>query len=190
MPIPAGCPLCGASAQQQTVVASRVYGDETGRAIFCCCACDVRYLYPGLSPAEEERLYAGEFESFMKNRSAADAGWDGPQQHIAANEGQRQRRMRHLKDMIGPNSRILEIGCGSGFMLYPLADAGHQCIAIEPSGLFSDYVRGRGIPCFRSIDEMRVTGGEADCFDLVLHYYVMEHLAEPVSFLKTLLGLL
>jgi SAM-dependent methyltransferase len=190
MAIPAACPLCGASAQQQSVVVSRVYGDETGRAVFCCGDCDVRYLYPGLNRVEEERLYADEFESFMKSRSAVDAGWDGPQQHITANEGQRQRRMHHLAGLIGPNSRILEIGCGSGFMLYPLAAGGHQCTAIEPSGVFSDYVRGRGIPCYGSLEELCSKGDPKGGFDLVLHYYVMEHLADPVAFLRTQLGLL
>jgi 2-polyprenyl-3-methyl-5-hydroxy-6-metoxy-1,4-benzoquinol methylase len=189
MAIPAACPLCGASTQQQSVVVSRVFGDETGRAVFCCGGCEVRYLYPGLNPAEEERLYASEFESFMKDRSA-DAGWDGPQQHITANEGQRQRRMRHLAGLIRTNSRVLEIGCGSGFMLYPLATTGHQCTAIEPSGIFSDYVRSRGIPCYSSIDELCLKRESKEGFDLVLHYYVMEHLADPVAFLRAQLGLL
>ena len=188
MAIPTSCALCGSPAQHQAVVAPRVYGDDTGRAVFSCGVCDVRYLYPGLTPAEEERLYANEFESFMVGRSASGAGWEGPQQHIAANEAQRVRRMRYLDGQLNPNSRILEIGCGSGFMLFPLVQAGHGCVAIEPSGIFSDYVRDRGIPCYRSIDEMRANAGEA--FDLIFHYYVMEHLADPVAFLRAQLGLL
>ena len=190
MAIPTSCALCGAPAQHQSVVVPRVYGDDTGRAVFSCGACDVRYLFPGLTPAEEERLYANEFESFMVNRSASGAGWEGPQQHIAANEAQRLRRMGYLDGLMKPNSRILEIGCGSGFMLYPLVGTGHRCVAIEPSGIFSDYVRGRGISCYRSIDEMRASVDEGEGFDLVIHYYVMEHLADPVAFLKTQLGLL
>jgi SAM-dependent methyltransferase len=190
MPIPIACALCGASAERQSVVVPRVYGDDTGRAVFSCGACDVRYLHPGLTPAEEERLYASEFESFMVDRSGAGAGWEGPQRHIAANESQRRRRMGHLDGLIRPASRILEIGCGSGFMLYPLLAVGHTCVAIEPSGIFSQYVRDRGIPCYRSLDEMRAHGGTNDGFDLVLHYYVMEHLADPVAFLQAQLSLL
>lgn len=188
MSSPTNCPLCGAAAGEQSVVATTVYGDDAGRAIFCCAACDIRYLHPGLSPAEEAKFYAAEFESFMAKRSAADSGWDGPERHIAANEAQHRRRMRHLADHLRPHSRILEIGCSSGFMLYPLAASGHDCVGIEPSGVFSDYVRQRGLICYKSLDELAAAG--AGGFDLILHYYVMEHLADPVAFLQRLLRLL
>jgi SAM-dependent methyltransferase len=190
MALPESCPLCGVSADHQSVVASRVYGDNTGRAVFACAACDVRYLFPGLAPDEEQRLYAAEFESFMAKRSGPDAGWEGPERHIAVNEAQRRRRMKHLAGHIASKRRILEIGCGSGFMLYPLAAEGHECLAIEPSGIFSEYVASRGIRCFRTVDELMDCGTVADGFDLVLHYYVMEHLADPVAFLSSQLGLL
>ena len=108
MALPTACPLCGASADQQSVVVPRVYGDDTRRAVFACAVCDVRYLFPGLAPDEEQRLYAAEFESFMAKRSGPDAGWEGPERHIAVNEAQRQRRMKHLAGLIAPNSRILK----------------------------------------------------------------------------------
>jgi SAM-dependent methyltransferase len=190
MALPTCCCLCGAAAERQFVVVPRVYGDSDGRAVFRCESCDVRYLYPGLAPHEEEQLYANEFESFMRDRSANNAGWEGPQKHIAANESQRRRRMGHLETILKPKSRILEVGCGSGFMLYPLLEAGHECVAIEPSGIFSEYVRGRGVACYRSLEDMSDAGASRDGFDLILHYYVMEHLADPVKFLRTQLGLL
>lgn len=188
MSSPTKCPLCNSAANAQKIVVSTVYGDDGGRAVFHCAVCDVRYLHPGLSPLEEEKLYTAEFESFMAKRSAAGAGWDGAERHIAANETQRLRRMRYLAGHLRPKSRILEIGCSSGFMLYPLAAAGHDCVGIEPSGVFSDYVRRRGVACYKSLNELATADtGE---FDLILHYYVMEHLADPITFLQHQLRLL
>ena len=190
MALPTSCPLCSAPPTRQFAVTAHVYGDDGGgRAVFRCGECDVRYLHPGQSAEEEAKFYAAEFEAFMAERSASGAGWEGPERHVAANEPQRQRRMGHLADLIKPRSSILEVGCSSGFMLYPLAAEGHACVAIEPSGAFSDYVRSRGVPCFRGIDELRSkdSGGR---FDLILHYYVMEHVADPVGFLKSQLALL
>jgi len=190
MSSPNSCPLCGAPAGEQSVVVTSVYGDDGRHAVFHCAGCDVRHLHPGLSPAEEAKFYAAEFESFMAKRSAADSGWDGPERHIAANEGQRRRRMGHLAGFLKPKSRILEIGCASGFMLYPLVAAGHDCVGIEPSGIFSEYVRRRGLACHQSLDDLAAAGADTDGFDLILHYYVMEHLADPIDFLRRQMRLL
>jgi SAM-dependent methyltransferase len=187
---PTSCPLCAAGADDQFVVTHRVYGDESGRAVFHCRRCDVRYLFPGQSPQEEAHFYAQEFESFMIGRSASGAGWEGPERHIAANESQRQRRMTHLRDILKPNSRVLEFGCSSGFMLYPLAQAGHRCAGVEPSGVFSEYVRNRGVSCFQSLDDLTAAEGGAAVYDLILHYYVLEHVSDPVGFLRRQFALL
>jgi len=190
MALPKSCQLCHAPADRQSVVVPRVYGDDGGRAVFACADCDIRYLFPGLTAIEEERLYKAEFEGFMAARAAPGSGWEGPQKHIEANESQRRRRMDYLADFVGHKSRILEIGCGSGFMLYPLVAGGHECVAVEPSGVFAEYVSGRGIRCFPTVNEFLADRVATGGFDLILHYYVMEHLADPVGFLKTQLDLL
>ena len=52
-------------------------------------------------------------------------------------------------------------------------------VRLEPGNSLLSHGR-RAVDC----------GTVADGFDLVLHYYVMEHLADPVAFLKSQLGLL
>lgn len=190
MAIPTSCPLCAAAADEQSVVTDRVYGDDSGRAVFHCRRCDVRYLFPGQNAEEEARFYAKEFESFMASRAASGAGWEGPERHIAASEGERRRRMAHLETLIAPDSRVLEFGCSSGFMLYPLAEGGHHCVGIEPSGVFSDYVRERGMPCYDSLKELVASEGATASYDVIFHYYVLEHVRDPVAFLRSQLALL
>ena len=181
MAVPQICPLCKADAAKQSVVTSHVYGKSERRAIFLCETCDLRYLHPSLSVEEEAAFYAKEFEKFMTDRSASNAGWEQPERHISANQGERTRRMGHLAPLIaGGAKRILEVGCSSGFMLYPLVEAGHHCVGVEPSGVFSDYVRSRGLTCYRGCDELPID----ESFDLILHYYVLEHVADPVEFLR------
>lgn len=183
MALPTACPLCHQNAARQRVVTSRVYAGEGEHAVFHCQACDLRYLYPGLSAADEMRFYAKEFESFMAKRSAAGAGWELPDSHVAANESQRVRRMAHLEPFLSRSQDILEIGCSSGFMLYPLRDKGHRCVGVEPSGVFADYVREKGLACFDSFESFKADNADAR-FDLILHYYVLEHIGDPLAFLK------
>jgi len=172
------------------VVTSHVYGDKTGRAFFRCATCDVIFLFPRLSPKEEAGFYAAEFESFMSGRSGDAGGWTQPERHIAANQATVTRRMRYLKEVMPPAGRVLEVGCSSGFMLYPLVDAGYQCIGVEPSGVFRDYLKARRIVAHDSLQDLVANNGVADHFDAIMHFFVLEHVADPLGFLRSQMELL
>lgn len=172
------------------MVTSHVYGDHAGRAFFRCDACSAIYLFPRLSPAEESALYTAEFESFMTCRSGDAGGWTQPERHIAANQATVLRRMNYLRPALPEQGRILEIGCSSGFMLYPLVAAGYECAGVEPSGVFRDYVRARNVPCFESVGALLDDPRQRRGFDAVMHFFVLEHTAEAANFLETQLELL
>lgn len=190
MALPERCPLCGADARSQTVVTCHVYGDRDGeRAFFHCAGCDVRYLFPGLTAEQEAKFYASEFEAFMAGRAGAAGGWSQVEDHIRANEPTRQRRMQYLRPRLRSGARVLEVGCSSGFMLAPLREHGHSCVGVEPSGAFGEYLRSRGLEVYGSLDEL-APAGQARRFDLILHFFVLEHIAWPLPFLERLLSLL
>ncbi len=190
MALPEKCPLCGTDRRKQNVVTPHVYGDKDhSRAFYHCQGCDIRYQYPALSPEEEGRFYAAEFEGFMAGRSGASGGWQSAESHIRANEATRIRRMQYLKPHIFRDASILEVGCSSGFMLFPLKDNGHECVGIEPSGVFGEYVKKRGIAVYSSIEDL-VNNEPARRFDIVQHFFVLEHITTPQAFLESQLGLL
>ena len=190
MALPDRCPLCGASRDDQRVVTPHVYGDaERRRAFYHCQACDVRYQYPGLTPEQEAHFYASEFEGFMAGRAGASGGWQRVESHIAANEPTRLRRMRYLGPRLSPGDSVLEVGCSSGFMLLPLAAQGFSCTGVEPSGLFGDHVRQRGLTVYGSLDEL-IAAEPGRRFDVVQHFFVLEHIAQPLPFLRSQLALL
>jgi len=191
MALPEKCPLCGAGRENQTVVTPHVFGGGEGRgnAFFHCEACDVRYQYPGLTPEEEARFYAAEFESFMASRAGNRGGWHKAEEHIVVNEPTRQRRMKYLAPHLAEKSSLLEVGCSSGFMLFPLAEAGHTCTGIEPSGAFSEFVKNRDLAVYDSLSQLEESAPDAQ-FDVILHFFVLEHIAEPLAFLEAQLALL
>jgi len=190
MSLPVRCPLCEADHERQHAVTPHVYGGKPGMAFFGCGSCGAIYAWPRLSPEEERHFYAAEFSGFMAERAGSTGGWEQPERHIRANEAQRLRRMRYLERFIAPGARVLEIGCSSGFMLYPLADRGCDCVGVEPSGVFGEYVKTRGIPCFDDVATMSTELGPRASFDLVMHFFVLEHIAEAEAFLRHQLDLL
>lgn len=190
MTLPRTCPLCGQSHEEQNVITRHVNGGKPEQAFYRCGGCDVCYLFPGLTPEEERQFYAKEFSSFMSNRSGTSAGWEEPARHVAANAWMVARRMKYLERRLPGRGRVLEVGCSSAYMLYPLVERGLECVGIEPSGVFADYVRSRGITCHESTEDLIASGCYRDGFDLILHGFVLEHISTPRAFLQQQLDLL
>jgi SAM-dependent methyltransferase len=111
----------------------------------------------------------------MAGRSGVSGGWEGAESHIRSNEPTRVRRMKYLAPRLpAAGGRVLEIGCSSGFMLLPLAGAGFDCVGVEPSGVFGEYVRSRGLPVHASVEELIAADGNVR-YDLIQHFFVLEH---------------
>ena len=145
-------------------------------------------MYPRLSLFQEIYFYKKEFESFMNKRSGKSSGWLSARKHVASNKETFQRRLRYLKKhILKKNLSVLEIGCSSGFMLYPLRKKGHHCIGVEPSGFFTKFLDKNNIVNFDSIEDLNKKNMK---FDLIIHFFVLEHIADPLKFLKKLLKLL
>lgn len=190
MALPEECPLCQAGREEQAVVTPHIYGGAgRGHAFFHCQNCDVRYQFPRLTPEEEARFYAAEFEGFMTGRAGNKGGWEKAEDHVLANKPTRIRRMKYLKPLLAESTSLLEVGCSSGFMLFPLAETGHDCVGIEPSGVFSEYVKHRGLSVYESLDQLRQSVSAVQ-FDAILHFFVLEHIADPKAFLEGQLALL
>ena len=183
MKFPQKCPLCFFRQKKPIKVASRIYGDKTKkRAFFLCPNCDVRYLYPKLSVKEEKLFYKKEFESFMDKRSGRSSGWLKAEEHVKQNKQTFRLRLKYIKPYLSAHDNILEVGCSSGFMLYPFFKKGNNCIGVEPSGVFSDYVKKRGIKVYDSLNNL--ISKEKQKFDLIFHFFVLEHASNPIKFLK------
>jgi SAM-dependent methyltransferase len=85
-------------------------------------------------------------------------------------------------------ARVLEIGCGAGALLGRLRDAGAQAIGVEPGAQAAERARAAGL-------DVITTSFERDAFphgafDLIVHHAVLEHVPEPVSFIRDQLSLL
>lgn len=188
---PDRCPLCGAAATAFAVVGEHVYGGRPEQKFYECPSCDVAFLFPRLTEEEEARFYAQEFEKFMEDRAGHAAGWSGPEAHIAANQPHVRRRLAAMAaDLARPRLKVLEVGCSSGFMLLALRERGTEVMGVDPSGAFTRFVRSRGIPVFDSLDQFEAQAGAAGSLDLVIHFFVFEHIRHPVVFLEQCLRLL
>jgi SAM-dependent methyltransferase len=81
--------------------------------------------------------------------------------------------------------RVLEIGSGTGYLLAQLLNRGADVLGIEPGAHGQDGAREFGIQIVHDFfPSPKVTG----LFDLIVFSNVLEHLEDPVAFLRDLPG--
>lgn len=185
------CRLCGAASRFQKIKGRFVYGGTARHTFRECSRCKTVYLYPLPSEEREDEFYRNEFEKYMARRAGSDTKkeWFSPEDHIRINQPEVARRMLFLKRFLSGKKKlnILEVGCSSGFLLFALRDLKHEVYGIEPSGIFTDFLKARKIILFSNTGEAEKSGIK---FDLVIHYYVLEHIRKPLDFLLGYMKLL
>ena len=186
---PLKCRICYATAEYQYLRAEHVYGGDDKYNFWQCEKCSLVYLYPIPTKEEDEKFYLKEFEKFMISRSANDRNWSGPEAHIKSNQDNVVRRWEFLNDHINKGDDVLEIGCSSGFMMDALKAKGINIIGIEPSGGFGRFLHNKGHEHYSSIDQMIKTKPEIK-FDLIIHFFVLEHIRDTRAFIQSQLDLL
>jgi len=181
------CRICEAQ-ENQTLRAENVFGAKKEHNFWECANCGVVYLYPYLSDKEEKHFYKKEFEKFMSSRVGDHRDWSNATKHIETNQDQVRRRWKFLENEIKIDKTILEIGCSSGFMMNAFRDAGLKCYGIEPSGEFLEFLKSNGHTVYESLDKL--INQESIKFDLITHFFVFEHIADPFEFLVNTYNLL
>jgi 2-polyprenyl-3-methyl-5-hydroxy-6-metoxy-1,4-benzoquinol methylase len=90
-------------------------------------------------------------------------------------------RTKRLLPLITEKARLLEIGCGSGAFLDSVRPYCGEVTGVEPHEEYRQATVARSnIPVVASIDEL-LLGSKR--FDTVAMFHVLEHIADPVSFL-------
>ena len=90
-----------------------------------------------------------------------------------------------LAALPGPALRILDVGCGGGFLSNPLAAAGHETLGLDLSrGALAVARRhdGTGRVRYLAGDALRLPFPRA-CFDAVCAMDFLEHIPDPGAFL-------
>lgn len=83
------------------------------------------------------------------------------------------------------SSRILEIGCGTGYLLYRLKQLGAEVLGVEPGPQGQNGSERFGIDIVQDyFPSEKITGK----FDLIIQYAVLEHLEDPEKYLESLQG--
>lgn len=179
------CRICNGSETHQSIRAPIVFGGTSDHNFWQCRICDSIYLFPIPSIEEEKFFYLNEFEGFMSTRVGDHRDWSNAKKHKKTNQDQVKRRIPFLKKYLKNDIDLLEVGCSSGFMLDAFKSHGANCIGVEPSGEFSEFLEDSGYRCFNDMSE--ITNQK---FDVITNFFVFEHMRDPYEFINQMYDLL
>lgn len=167
MPIP--CHLCGVSDTEEIRSRDR-HGDPLRSVI--CRRCGLVWTDPRPSPEEVRQFYARQYR--VEYKGASDPR---PRQRYR-NANVAIARVRTLREFLERDARILDVGAGSGEMVYMLRAIGCDASGIEPNEAYARYAA-------ESLKLPITTGFYQDAaiapgtLDVVTMYHTVEHLEQP-----------
>ncbi len=178
------CLLCGATDNYKilhkasfseadltsSVFSARRMPDRVHYQVVRCLADGMVRSNPVLPRAEAEQLYR------RSQLNYGDEIENLTHTYIAA--------LQPLLDQLPKDAKILEIGCGNGFILKALDQMGFkQGVGVEPST--DALLKADARVSHRIIgDAFRVGMFEAETFDLIFFFQTLDHLHDPDEFIR------
>lgn len=177
-----GCP-CGQCHDE--VISLRDYYGLPLRVVICA-ACGLMRVNPRLDNASLTDFYMSAYRRLHDGRRIAT---DGALEHFEMNRvrGSAIRDFIYPYISLAPGDRVYEIGCASGGILSIFQELGCQVVGCDPGGQFFDPGRQRGLTLLEGTSEVLHPYGQAD---LIILSHVLEHVSDPVDFVRNVRELL
>ncbi|MFA6429376.1 MAG: class I SAM-dependent methyltransferase [Patescibacteria group bacterium] len=173
------CPLC-ASEDATTVATVADYAVPCKNVI--CQRCG--FVFQDPTPTEEE-LAAYYQHTFIQGRHQV-LSLDQARERAQQKGSEKKYPVDGLRDGLSASSRVLEIGCGYGFLLRALREVtGCSVEGVEPSAMSGAFAEAEyHIPVFHGTAESYLATPAEKKYDLIILHHVLEHMRHPVEILR------
>jgi len=168
------CAICKYSKFDQ--ISSRVR-DSIKHKILKCKKCGHVQLYPVPTPSEDKKFY----DRDMQNKNINFYG--SIEDHRRKDIHDTIRRVNLVVKFIPKNGKILEIGSGHGFFVEMMHKKKYDITGIEIS--IEKRIMSRKVTKVKILDvDINTQSLDIGNFDTIVMFHVLEHIRDPISFLK------
>lgn len=162
--IEVACPLCDATT-------ARPERKVSGYALVRCRACRMVYVNPQFDTADLLEQYAARDNSRAMQKHYARVT-------TAARLAEYDYMLAAIERHLPGRGRLLEIGCGAGYLLARARDRGWQVTGLDAAPWVTAAAAERGISDVR-IGTLGEAGLAESSFDVVVMAQVLEHVPRP-----------
>jgi SAM-dependent methyltransferase len=160
------CHLCGESVFTPII-------RENGWQYLRCECCGLIFL----SPQPSASFLKDHYQHYLPSSPEAAEAWRDMMELVFL------KSAALIDSQIDIPGRLLDVGCGYGFFVALMAERGWQAEGIEISAVGRDYARTRLVVEVSPDPLPRPEWPEAS-YDVISLFYVIEHLAEPMTILE------
>lgn len=170
------CPLCG-SEKRARFDTRRFRDRQVVNQI--CKGCGLVYQSPRMSEDELDAFYQAEYRRLYQ-------GGEGPDQTDLTTQDERAGSLLGFtEEYVEKVNRHLDIGSSAGILLERFREAyGSHVVGVEPGEAYRCYAEEAGISTYPTLEALKATADEK--FDLVSLAHVLEHIPDPVAYLREL----
>lgn len=174
--VQAPCPICAEREVEVLALAGR--GGQRLTTVICT-GCGLVHSHPLPEREELQRYYARQYRSEYKG------AFTPKRKHILRYSRGGVGRLEQLLHFVGPGTRLLDVGSGSGEFIYLARLAGFEVQGLEPHRGYSAYTRETfGARIVNApMESADIAEGSLQAITL---NHVLEHLLRPVDALATL----
>lgn len=190
------CSLC---SNRASLLYSKHPGFLEGGAeydIYSCAICDSSFAVPlELDPAIYELIYQRSrdipgYDRYAKYAEEARSS-ENPRAFLSNAEDMYYSVFAMLDELkLSPESRIVEIGSGYGYLTYALAHEGYSARGIEISSRAVSEARARYGDLYECSDALAFAETHKESVDVVVLTEVIEHIPDPLSLIRAIRQLL
>lgn len=183
---PGPCPVCSAAGPFTKLATHDRYG--MGIVTVLCDTCGLIHTNPRPTPAFVDAFYSRHYRTVYSK--VAEPSVEYLERHGIPQRMAHSAALLGRLGLLGPGISILDVGCSEGSFLRAIAAASGGTInawGVEPGPAFAAFAeKYAGCTVVPNLDRV-----PADLrFDLVLVNHVLEHVQDPVGFIRRLASLL